>query len=522
MKKTRIRFEQHKLTLITGLLILASCISGGVQLSSCTADSHTAYYIDPVAGNDANSGRSADKAWQSLKKVKEITLAPGEQVLLKRGATFNGQLEINGKGTPAQPVIVGAYGDETLPKPCIVGDETSLYAVRIFNSEYLTMRDLEIVNTGKQPLPLRTGLKIECRDYGVAHNICIDGLTIRDVNGSPVKELGGGSGIYIVNEGEQIRSCFDSLVIQNCHIMRCTRNAMIWKGYYDRRNWFPSKHTVVRYNLIEEVPGDGIVPIGCDSTLIEYNVMRNCPDVLPMTEAAAGFWPWSCDNTTIQFNHVSGHKAPWDAQAYDCDYNCTNTVIQYNYSHDNYGGLVLVCDSGNERDYSLGNQRSIVRYNISIGDGIRPKPTRQGMFSPSIHIAGQVEDTRIERNIIHANVKPGKDIDRSMIVSDSWDGYAARTTFSQNIFYTAEPSRFDLTKSTDNTFSGNWYLGNYTALPDDPEAKTACQQYEEEILSAGSDGRHGLEKLMKQRDVCGTSFLFIDKDRIETFFGQLQ
>lgn len=56
MKKTRIRFEQHKLTLITGLLILASCISGGVQLSSCTADSHTAYYIDPVAGNDANSG----------------------------------------------------------------------------------------------------------------------------------------------------------------------------------------------------------------------------------------------------------------------------------------------------------------------------------------------------------------------------------------------------------------------------------------------------------------------------------
>ena len=109
-----------------------------------------------------------------------------------------------------------------------------------------------------------------------------------------------------------------------------------------------------------------------------------------------------------------------------------------------------------------------------------------------------------------------------MIVSDSWDGYAARTTFSQNIFYTAEPSRFDLTKSTDNTFSSNWYLGNYTALPDDPEAKTACQQYEEQILSAGSDGRHGLEKLMKQRDVCGTSFLFIDKDRIETFFGQLQ
>ena len=36
---------------------------------------------------------------------------------------------------------------------------------------------------------------------------------------------------------------------------------------------------MIRGNLIEEVPGDGIVPIGCDSTLIEYNVMRDCPDM---------------------------------------------------------------------------------------------------------------------------------------------------------------------------------------------------------------------------------------------------
>lgn len=66
--------------------------------------------------------------------------------------------------------------------------------------------------------------------------------------------------------------------------MRCSRNAIIWSGYYDRRNWFPNKHTIIRNNLIEQVPGDGIVPIGCDSTLIEYNVMFDSPDILPMTE----------------------------------------------------------------------------------------------------------------------------------------------------------------------------------------------------------------------------------------------
>jgi len=212
-----------------------------------------------------------------------------------------------------------------------------------------------------------------------------------------------------------------------------------------------NKHTIVRNNVIERVPGDSIVPIGCDSTLIEYNLMCDSPDILPMTEAA-GIWPWSCDNTIIQYNEVWGHKAPWDAQGFDSDYNCQNTLIQYNYSHDNYGGMVLICNSGNAGDYSCGNIGSIVRYNISIGDGIRPKETRQGMFSPSIHIAGPVKQTLVERNIIHANLKPSDIIDRTMITSDSWDGYADNTCFRQNIYYAAEPSRFDFTSSTRNAF----------------------------------------------------------------------
>lgn len=81
----------------------------------------------------------------------------------------------------------------------------------------------------------RTGLKVECMNYGVSHNIRINNITIRDVNGSLVKEEGGGSGILIVNGGDSIRSRFDSLTIENCHILRCARNAIIWSGYYDRK-----------------------------------------------------------------------------------------------------------------------------------------------------------------------------------------------------------------------------------------------------------------------------------------------
>lgn len=516
----------RKLLLSFITLLAASCSQANsdimpdipVDKGPATAKEVT-YYVDAIAGNDANDGISQTTAWKTLDKAGQQKLKAGDRLLLKRNATYNGVLEINGKGEDAKRIEVGSYGEGSLPK--IVGYDDSKYAVRVLNSEYLTLRDIEIVNTGKERMAGRTGLKIECSDYGLSRSIRIDGIFVHDVNGSLVKEQGGGSAILIVNQGSRIASRFDGLTIENCHIKDCARNAMIWSGYYDRHNWLPSTNVVVRGNLIEGVPGDGIVPIGCDGTLIERNVMRDCPDILPPSEAAAGIWPWSCDNTVIQFNEVSGHKAPWDAQGYDCDYNCRNTVIQYNYSHDNYGGMVLICDSGNERNYSIGNQGSIVRYNISIGDGIRPKETRTGMFSPSIHIAGRVENTNVEHNIIHANVKPAADIDRTMICSDSWDGYADYTTFTQNVFYAAENSRFAMNQSNHNLFQGNWYIGNYADRPTDASAHSESQVYKQQVTDVDATGYKGLQRLMDRTTVCGAECHFVNKELIEKFFGEM-
>lgn len=492
-------------------------------LISCENKNGSIYYLDATGGNDSHSGTSTSQAWKSLDRVKDMIFKPGDKLLLKRGDTFHGQLEFTGQGTQANRITIDAYGEGD-KNPCIIGYDTSRYAVRIYNSDYVTVQNLEIVNTGKERIAGRTGLKIQCSDYGTSHSIRANGVTVRDVNGSLAKSEGGGSGILIVNEGNKIPSRFDSLTIENCHILRCERNAMIWSGYSNRNNWHPSLHTVVRGNLIEEVPGDGIVPIGCDSTLIEYNVMRNCPDFLPTTDAAAGFWPWSCDNTIIQFNDVSGHKAPWDAQAYDCDFNSTNTIIQYNYSHNNHGGLVLICDPGEEqKDYGIGNRDNKIRYNISIGDGIRPRKTHMGTyFSPGIHIGGPVKNTLIEYNIIHANPKPGKNIDRSMITADSWNGYADSTIVRKNLFYAAEKSRFSLTKTTNNLYTRNWYLGEYEQLPDDKQKRLSSDFYNREVLVVDPKGYTGLYKLMDERIVGDSVHHFVNADRIKKFFRNLE
>lgn len=497
----------------------AGCLC--LLMAACSAGTKNSYYIDPSAGDDANSGRTADQPWKNFSRLDSIRLQPGDTVFLKRGSTFRGPFIFSARGTSDRRITIKPYG-EGAGKPLISGEDRSPYAFCLSNSDYVTLEGLEIVNTGRERLAGRTGLRIESMDYGVSHHLIVDGITVRDVNGSLVKSEGGGSGILIMNGGKETVSTFDSLTIRNCHILRCARNAMIWGGYMDRRDWHPSMHTLITGNLIEEVPGDGIVPIGCDSTVIEYNVMRRCPDLLPATEAAAGFWPWSCDNTLIRFNAVSDHKAPWDAQGFDSDYNCNNTVIEYNYSHDNYGGMVLVCNAGSQTDYSCGNNRSLVRYNVSVNDGLRPKKTRAGMFSPAIHVAGPVKHTVIENNIIHLNEKPSEAIDNRMYVSDSWDGYADSTFVRGNLFYAAAASHLELEKTTNNFFSGNYYLGKCTPLPEDASAQRASSLYEQEIIAGDPTGFETLARLMEEREICGEKILLVSPRKIEDFFRRLR
>lgn len=442
-----------------------------------TLASHN-YYVDAVNGNDKADGRSPRKAWRSLSRIKDLRLQAGDSLLLRRGTVFtNALLEISAEGKVGRPVVVGAYGSGR--KPCIEAPDSSMYAVLVRNSDYFTLQDLEVVNTGSERMPGRTGVMVVAEDYGVSHDIRLDALYIHDVNGSFIKEKGGGSGIHIVNRGKTVPSTFDGLTIENCVLRRCERNGMIWSGYSNRRNWHPSLRTVVRKNLLDGIPGDGIVPIGCDGALIEYNLMRRCPGTLPHSEAAAGFWPWSCDNTVMRFNEVSDHKAPWDGQAYDSDYNCTNTHIAYNYSHDNDGGLVLICNSG--KYGGVGNKGTVVEYNVSINDAIRPRATRAGIFSANIHIAGPCQNTLIRRNILHVNSKSEPFIDRSIITSDTWDGYADSTAFCENVFYAPEETELRMTRSTRNIFQGNYYLGFFHRIPDDAGARRTSAFYSSTI-----------------------------------------
>ncbi|GEO05159.1 hypothetical protein AAE02nite_28230 [Adhaeribacter aerolatus] len=505
---------------IGGIFFLLFCCSACTfsQRASQKAAAERLFYVDAVKGDDAHTGRSPAQAWKTLAKVNSQVFAPGDKLLFKAGTTYEGQLKIQGAGAKDKLIIIDQYGKGA--KPQIRANGKYQAAVLLYNTQYIQVDNLAISNQGKEREAKRYGVQVEIADFGTAHNIALRNLEVHEVNGSLVKQQGGGAGIIFINGGRQTPSRFDGLLVENCSIKNCGRNGILINGNWRRSQWYPNLNVVIRKNLLEGVPGDGIVPTGCDGALIEYNVMRDCPRLLPRGEAAAGIWPWSCDNTLIQYNEVSDHKAPWDGQGFDSDWNCRNTIIQYNYSHDNEGGFLLVCNDGSSpASNNAGNVGSIIRYNVSINDGHRTQGQHAG-FSPVIHVAGPTRNTRIYNNLIYVTQRRAG-MDSTLINLDTWHGYADSTLFANNIFYVEGGVKYLYGQSSRNFFRNNLYYGRHHQQPADSAGMTAAPGFKIVRLKK-ADGLAALKTFQVEvgSPVVGKGLPLVTAP-IKDFFGNL-
>ena len=186
--------------------------------------SATEYYVDSENGSDQAAGTSPEAAWRTLAPVNDAVFRPGDRVLFKAGSRYAGQLKPVGRGTKEAPILIGMYGKGT--KPRIDGEGAFEATVYIYNTEYVTVENLEVTNTGKTAKPRRRGVKVHIKDFGTAHDITLRNLYIHDVNGSIYKKKGGGSAVLWHNEDEKKKSRFDGLLIEDCHFKRCVRNGV--------------------------------------------------------------------------------------------------------------------------------------------------------------------------------------------------------------------------------------------------------------------------------------------------------
>jgi hypothetical protein len=407
------------------------------------------YYIDSSLGNDNYSGISATRPWRSLTNVNDGIFTDGDKILLRSGDYWIGCLALNGSGSAKAPIIVGSYGIGA--KPRITAQGNFLATLFLSNTSFITVKDLDISNRGREPQPKLTGVTIEERNFGTARSIVLQHLNVHDVTGSELKAEGGGAGIECDCIGDKRPTRFDGLVIEKCCLSRTDRNGIIINGSYARTSWFPCLNVIVRHNYVDDIGGDGIVPIGCDGALIEHNILKGARMRTP--DYAAGIWPWSCDNTIVQYNDVSGVKGTNDGEAFDSDWNCTNSVFQYNYSHNNDGGFMLICDDGTQwPPYYTGNRGTIIRYNVSVNDG-----------EYTFNICGPACATRIYNNtILLGNGSAGQ-----IVNAGYWGGWALGVCFSNNFFATNHATDFQLGQMSGVRFTHNAYYGPFTSRPHD-------------------------------------------------------
>ena len=414
-----------------------------------TSPAASTYYVDSANGNDANSGLTAGSAWASLDRINSGTFAPGDKILLHRGSSWDGFFSPGGSGTAAAPIVVTSYGDG--PKPRMNAAGAVRATVYLTNCSNVTIRNVDISNRAPTPTPGLTGVLVRETNFGTATGLTLDSLNIHDVDGSDVKDDGGGSGISCQCSGNKIPTRFDGLTIENCRLNHTDRDGITMYGSWNRSAWYPSLHVIIRNNILENIGGDGIVPIACDGALVEHNILHGAR--MRAADYAAGIWPWSCDNTVVQFNEVSGMKGTNDGEGYDSDWNCRNSLFQYNYSHNNDGGFMLICDNGSVApSSSAGNSGTIVRYNVSVDDGLH-----------TFHISGPCSNTRIYNNTFY--LAPGSA--NQIVAGDSWGGYADGTTFSNNIFDSIRDASFSFGKLTHIAFHNNLYWGNFDGKPQD-------------------------------------------------------
>jgi len=476
-----------------------------LPLYSCENDSispeepNTAqtYYIDSENGSDQNDGLSPESAWQSLDKINSIDLTPGSQVLFKTGTVYSGRFMPQGSGDEGKLIVVDMYGEGKRPRINAEGKYPE--AILLQNVEYYEISNLEVTNFEPMREAGRKGVHLTLNNFGVAHHIHLKNLYVHDVNGSNVKSDGGGYGIHFSCSGDNAR--FDDLLIENCHLVRTDRNGITgWSEYcYPWWRWNPSTNVVIRGNLLEDIGGDGIVPIGTDGCLVEYNKIDG--GRMRAQDYAAGIWPWGATNTIIQYNEVSGMKGTKDGQGFDCDYECSGTIIQYNYSHDNEGGFLLVAGKGSS---DIGARNSIVRYNISQNDGSN---------SRIFHISGgSTYNTKIYNNTIYSN------LNNTLIKLDNWEGWPDSTQFFNNIFYIDGQVNNDWGDASNTIFENNVFYGNHINSPEDKNGVI-----EDPLLINPGSGGDGLGSLdgykLGDGSPCINSGILISNNGGRDFFG---
>ncbi len=462
---------------------------------------YVSIYFDSENGDDLNDGLSQNSPKKTIeeanKVVKKVKQTEPTKLLFK--GTFKGTLELSQySSSEKKPLIVSSYGNS---KAVFDGDGNDS-AILVSGGD-LRIYNLEVTNSGRVGIYVYTN--------GIYKNLVIEGCYIHNVNwnwtfdeseesyNTHLNDLGLNgvktvdptyiyeTGGIIFNTGMSTISYLENVWVKDNRIEKVSRSGIFMTSQWvrkigvswgcnpycdDEHGYYPSRNVNYVGNYVDMSGGDGLVMIGVDTGYFESNVSYNANFLGRTSSANAGMWPISSKNIVMQFNESAYCKLKNggnDGEGFDIDIGCKNILFQYNYSHDNDGPGLLLCNTGGtislyDEEGNLIKEKGkivqvddradwsnvIVRNSIFVNNGLCDRPT---LF----HVAGSCYDLLFENNtVIYTDVK-----NQPLMNITMWDEKykkANNFTFKNNIFYS--PSENNSVFSMDCLGDDYLFVGN--------------------------------------------------------------
>ena len=487
-----------------------------------SAATGTTYYVDSKDGKDSNAGTAENKAFQTLKKVNELNLEPGDTVLLKKGSVFEDQalkFTKEDSGTAEAPVKISTYGEGEKPKINTNGHGqwelnygnpldnqnhkwkgTVSSSILIEDAEYLEIEGLELTNDRESSTDTekdkkyndadamdRTGVAGVAKDNGTVDHIVLNDLYIHNVTGNVYNKHMTNGGIYFIvakptNEGETGIARYNDIQIRNCSLDTVNRWGIAVGYTYQWRQFttgalsdatmakYASSNVVIENNYLNHVGGDAITTMYLDRPLVQYNVSENAAEQINTKD-------YSQQQPSLDANGNENGKQWVNAgrvAAAIWPWKCKNAIFQYNEcfrtlhaSDGNGDGQPWDADYGDgtnyQYNYSHGNTASTIMFcgPESINNTFRYNISQYEDMGP-LDPAGNSGNCQVYNNTFY--IKEG--------LNTIWHrshGNGGPVDMENNIFYFAGNTPVavnDWNPSGNKTYSNNLYY-NVSTYPND-------------------------------------------------------
>lgn len=425
---------------VTTTLVVMAITSTFAQDSAAQQD--RTFYLSP-AGNDSASGTSLTQPWRSLERLAEAGLRAGDTVRLESGATFSGQLNLDGiSGTAERPIRVSVTGEA--PATLLATGDAG---ISMTDAAHIELSGLSIRPAGPtvdQPIGIRIVATAGRQDGLALHHLSLSGFDTGILAGADAP----GSG----TQGLSLRD------LQVDHSVRNGINLFGPAGSVDTH-----RHVTIQGVTVTGttgVPGEGrntgsgIVLGAVTTAIVEDSETSHNGARSDAAEGPLGLWAYSSADVTFRNNLSTANRtAEADGGGYGFDLDVANSVMYGNISRDNDGPGYLVYSKNGEVNADI-----TVRDNISVNDARRDPfygaiTVLNGL--PGYTAAGVIRDVAVTGNTVVTDAAYDSPLLRI-------GGDTAALTISNNLFVHGSDGEFIAadgnTTPSEVTWCGNAFV----------------------------------------------------------------